>query len=203
MSIAAPVGPIGVLVIRRTLVDGRFIGFISGMGAAAADTFYGILAAFGLTAMTSLLLNYTDFLRLGGGLFLLYVGMSILWKTGHVAPDISFNTPYAKPPLPQSRRHIVSAFMSTFALTIANPMTILAFIAIFAGFSSGDRLSIVASLMMVAGIFIGSACWWLVLSLGISLVRSRMTDGWLVWINRLSSVVIVGFAVAILLSISG
>ncbi len=117
-SIAAPVGPIGILCIRRTLQYGRLSGFCSGLGAAAADTFYGIIAAFGLTLISDFLLEKRIWLHLIGGLFLIYLG----WRT-------FFSKPVEKnQKIPH--KTFTSDFFSTFFLTISNPLTILAYIAI-------------------------------------------------------------------------
>jgi threonine/homoserine/homoserine lactone efflux protein len=120
-SIAAPVGPIGVLCIRRTLADGRLAGFLSGMGAASADMFYGAVAAFGLTAIRDVLLGQSNWLRLVGGIFLLYLGVkTFLSKPAEQAAE-------------SLRNGLFGAYLSTFFLTITNPVTILSFVAIFAG----------------------------------------------------------------------
>ncbi len=122
-AIAAPVGPIGVLCIRRTLADGRMIGFLSGLGAATADTAYGAVAAFGLTALQDVLLRQQLWLRLAGGLFLVYLGLRTF-----------FASPAARPADASERRGRLGAYLSTVGLTLTNPATILAFLVIFAGF---------------------------------------------------------------------
>jgi threonine/homoserine/homoserine lactone efflux protein len=204
ISIAAPVGPIGVLCIRRTLIDGRWLGFISGLGAASADAVYGMLAAFGFTAITSLLLDNSVFLRLFGGAFLLYLGVRTFWYAKRDAPDLDLTKPDT--PTPNDKRTWLSAYSTTFVLTITNPMTILAFVAIFAGLGSSsdaeNSRSLMTSLVMVLGIFVGSAGWWLSLSMGVSLLRRRLNRAWLVGINRFSGGLIVVFALGILLSTS-
>ena len=185
-SIAAPVGPIGVLCIRRTLAEGRAYGFISGLGAATADAFYGCVAGFGLTFITSFLVSQGLWLRLIGGLFLLYLGV----RTFISMPP---NTPTAND---KSRAGLASAYLSTLALTLTNPATILSFAVVFAGLGlasgSGDYL---AAILLVIGVFIGSALWWLLLSGGISLVRDRFTLRALSWVNRLSGILITAFGI--------
>ena len=190
-SIAAPVGPIGVLCIRRTLSDGRLAGLASGLGAATADAFYGSLAGFGLTLVSSFLVSQQTWLRLVGGLFLLYLGV----KTFLSQPAAESGQPV------QTRaRGLLSAYLSTLLLTLTNPLTILSFAAIFAGLglaeTGGDPLS---AGIMVLGVFSGSAAWWLVLSGGVSLLRAKVTTVTLRWINRVAGVVIVGFGVAALI----
>jgi threonine/homoserine/homoserine lactone efflux protein len=189
LSIAAPVGPIGILVIRRTLTEGRWQGLASGLGAATADAVYGTIAAFGLTALSSWLLGIAPALQLVGGGFLLYVGIQTLRAV-----------PAEKPAETRpAAGGLGGAYLSTLLLTITNPMTILAFLGIFAGLgvaNVGDNA--LASLVMVLGVFVGSALWWLLLSGGVSLLRSRFTPRWLLWVNRLSGVVILVFALSIL-----
>lgn len=181
-SIAAPVGPIGVLCIRRTLAEGRLAGFLSGMGAATADMLYGAVAAFGLTAVQELLLGSADWLRIAGGAFLLYLGLKTFTaRPAEGAPRVRRGGP-------------AGAYLSTFLLTITNPMTILSFIAIFAGLRLGESAGDPASAaLMVAGVFLGSAAWWLTLSTGVGLLRERFTPAAMTWVNRLAGAVIFTF----------
>jgi threonine/homoserine/homoserine lactone efflux protein len=186
-SIAAPVGPIGVLCIRRTLADGRLAGFLSGMGAASADMFYGAVAAFGLTAIQDVLLGQSNWLRLIGGIFLLYLGA----KTFLVKP--------AEQVAKSSRGGLFGAYLSTFFLTITNPITILSFIAIFAGLrlvETGGNYA--AASTMVLGVFLGSAIWWFTLSFVVSLLRDRFNTTWKIWINRIAGVIIFSFGIIVL-----
>ena len=188
-SIAAPVGPIGVLCIRRTLAEGRLAGFLSGLGAASADMFYGAVAAFGLTAFQDLLLGGAAWLRILGGAFLLFLGAR------------TFLSRPAEAPAPATRGGLAGAYLTTFFLTITNPMTILSFIAIFAGFrlgeTGGDYFS---ATMMVSGVFLGSAAWWLTLSTGVGLLREKFTPALMVWVNRLAGAIIFGFGVIVFVS---
>jgi threonine/homoserine/homoserine lactone efflux protein len=188
-SIAAPVGPIGILCIRRTLSNGRLSGFISGMGAATADAVYGFIAAFGLTFISNLLIANNDLLSLIGGLFLLYLGIKTL-----------LSRPASEAAKVETRgRGLVGMYLSTLFLTLTNPMTILSFLAIFAGAgiasASSDYLS---AGVIVLGVFGGSAAWWLLLSLGVSLFRSRFDGRVMLWVNRLSGVLIIAFALWVL-----
>lgn len=189
-SIAAPVGPIGVLCIRRTLAEGRLVGLVSGLGAATADMSYGMVAAFGLTAVSSLLVSQTVWLRVVGGLFLLYLGI----RTFLARPG--------ERPASAEGRGLVGAYASTLVLTLTNPPTILSFVAIFAGLGLGDtRGDYWAATQLVTGVFIGSALWWLLLSSGVDLFRSRFTTGRLGWVNRLAGLVILAFGVVTLASL--
>jgi len=189
LSIAAPVGPIGILCIRRTLAEGRLTGFLSGLGAATADMLYGAVAAFGLTVITDLLVGQAEWLRLIGGAFLLYLGIrTFLAKPAERAAQAS-------------RSGLFGSYLSTFFLTITNPMTILSFIAIFAGLRLGDTSGNYASAaLMVLGVFLGSASWWLGLSFGVGLLREKFTPAWMVWVNRTSGVIITAFGVVALVS---
>jgi threonine/homoserine/homoserine lactone efflux protein len=183
-SIAAPVGPIGVLCIRRTLADGRLTGFLSGLGAATADLFYGAIAAFGLTFISDLLVGQAKWLNLIGGLFLVYLGV----KTFLANPS----NESAK----SNANGLFGAYISTFFLTITNPLTILSFIAIFAGIQTKTTdNSYATAVTTTIGVFIGSAAWWLTLSGLISLVRDRFTSEWMKWVNRFAGLIIFTFGI--------
>lgn len=188
-SIAAPVGPVGVLCIRRTLVYGRVSGLFSGLGAATADALYGCVAAFGLTAISGPLLQQQHRLELAGGVFLCYLGV----KTFLAAPSAR--------PVGENRggSSLAAAYGSTFLLTLTNPATILSFAAVFTGLgllNSGRTPN--AAVALVAGVFSGSALWWLVLSGGVSIFREQCTARRLRWVNRASGVVIGGFGLLVL-----
>lgn len=187
LAIAAPVGPIGVLCMRRTLVSGRLAGFVTGLGAAAADATYGALGAFG-TVLAAALVARQDWIATIGGLFLIWLGVS-----GMRRPPAEVE---AAPPT--GAKHLAGFFGSTFLLTLANPATILSFAAIFAGLGlgAGGGGSAAAALRLVGGVFLGSAAWWLFLSIAVGLVRHRLGRGALVWINRLSGLVLLGFGVS-------
>jgi threonine/homoserine/homoserine lactone efflux protein len=190
-SIAAPVGPIGVLCIRRTLAEGRAVGFVSGLGAATADSFYGAIAGFGLTVVSGFLVDQQNWLRLIGGGFLCTLGITVF----RARPAENAAAAGKGGGLP-------GAYLSTLALTLTNPATILSFVAIFAGLgigdAGGDRRT---ALALVAGVFAGSAAWWLILSGGVSLLRARLTPARLRWINRLSGMILAGFGAAVLISV--
>ncbi len=167
-AIAVPVGPIGFLCLRRTLVYGRWTGLVSGLGAATADAFYGLVVALGLTAVSAFLLQIQNWLHLGGGLFLLGLGL----KTALAKPPAA-ESPIT--PLPPKKRGALAAFVSTLVLTLASPATILAFVAIFAGLGLGAKVtSHLHAFELVAGVFIGSATWWLALSLGAGVLREKL-----------------------------
>ncbi len=192
-SIAAPVGPIGVLCIRRTLADGRAAGLVSGLGAASADACYGFIAAFGLTFISNILIDQRIALRLIGGAFLVYLGI----KTLLAKPAEQAQTAVTE------GSHLVAAYASTFFLTVTNPMTIISFAAIFAGLGIANANgNYRTAATLVAGVFLGSALWWLVLSGGVAWLRSRVNSFALQWVNRFSGVIITAFGLVALLSIA-
>jgi threonine/homoserine/homoserine lactone efflux protein len=188
-SIAAPVGPIGILCIRRTLAGGRVSGFVTGLGAATADAIYGCIAGFGLTFISSFLIHQQGWFRLVGGLFLCYLGLKTL---------------LAKPAEQSASAKgdgLLGHYVSTFFLTLTNPMTILAFAAIFAGLGVGSGGGNYASAgVLVSGVFLGSTLWWVILSSGVGLFRKRFSLQALRWVNRISGIIVLGFG---LISILG
>jgi threonine/homoserine/homoserine lactone efflux protein len=188
-AIAAPVGPIGVLCIRRTLAEGRLSGLVTGLGAATADALYGAVAALGLTFVTDLLIGGEVWLRLGGGAFLLYLGVR------------TFLTSPAEQAAPVARGGLLGNYTSTLFLTLTNPTTILSFAAVFAGLGAGDAGGdALLGMVLVPGVFLGSAAWWFVLSGATSLLRARLSARGLRWVNRISGTIIAAFGV---LAVSG
>jgi threonine/homoserine/homoserine lactone efflux protein len=189
-AIAAPVGAIGLLCIRRTLADGRLAGFVSGLGAATADAFYGAVAALGLTAVSGAMVEHQDVVRLVGGIFLLYLGVRTVLSQPAVETGAG------------SPRGLAVAFGSTLALTLTNPTTILSFAAVFAsmglGTTAADRGS---AILMVCGVFLGSALWWLLLSGAVGYFRRALTRDRLTWVNRLSGAALLGFGLVALISL--
>jgi threonine/homoserine/homoserine lactone efflux protein len=200
-SIAAPVGPIGVLCIRRTFADGWRIGLVSGLGAATADATYGAVAAFGLTAISNLLVSGQVWLRLVGGIFLCYLGLrGLLTKPVPAALDAT-TSPSTFPSATHVRNEF-AAYASTVGLTLTNPATILSFAAIFAGLGVGSASrGYLGAALLVAGVFIGSALWWLILSSTIAALRSRFRPDVLGWVGRASGGVLLVFGLLALLSL--
>ena len=189
-AIAAPVGPIGVLCIRRTLAEGRLIGFLSGLGAATADMSYGAVAAFGLTAIRETLAAQQAWLHVVGGVFLLYLGIRTFVAV-----------PAERSSANSVQRGWLMAYLSTLGLTLTNPATILSFALVFTGL----RLSMnggnhVTAAFLVMGVFLGSAAWWLTLSGIVGAFRDRFTARWMLWVNRTAGVIIFAFGVFALLS---
>jgi threonine/homoserine/homoserine lactone efflux protein len=189
--IAAPVGPIGVLCARRTLTHGRRAGFFSGMGAATADAIYGFIAAFGLTFVSNFLVGHQFWLRLIGGTLLCFLGAKTL-----------ISVPREDSELPQSARKYAGMYTSTFLLTLTNPMTIFSFAAVFAGFGlAGTKGSVTSAGILILGVFLGSAIWWLLLVSIFSLFKKRFEHHELQWVNRIAGLIIAGSGILALLSL--
>ncbi len=180
-SIAAPVGPIGLLCIRRSLTDGRRVGLAIGLGAATADAAYGCVAGFGLTAVSGFLVGQRFWLGLLGGLFLCYLGTR------------TFFTKAAQNEATLGANQVLPAYFSTLLLTLTNPMTIVSFLAVFAGLGLGASSDCRAAGALVVGVFFGSALWWLLLSSAVAFFRSRVNSGWMTAINKMSGLVIFAF----------
>jgi threonine/homoserine/homoserine lactone efflux protein len=190
--IAAGIGPISLLVIRRTFQAGRVVGLASGLGVATADATYGGIAAFGLTAVTDVLVGGERILGLLGGLFLIWLA----WRT------VRSSQPTAAT-IAERRGGLGSAYISILGLTLTNPLTILSFAALFAGLGITNRTALDAALMTL-GVFAGSACWWLVLTTTVALLRSRVTPRVLRGVTAASGLLIGLFGlVAIVLAIRG
>ncbi|AMP01347.1 lysE type translocator family protein [Collimonas arenae] len=183
LSIAAPVGPVGLLCIQRTLMHGPRIGFVSGLGAASADAVYGAVGAFGLAAVTHFFVALATPLALCGAFFLSWMGIRMLFArpAGEAAVAVDTMRPHR-------------AFASVFALTLTNPMTILSFVAVFASISGNAAVGGGDAGIMVLGIGCGSALWWLTLALGISVVRHKIDQGTMRRINQLAGLFLIGFA---------
>lgn len=181
-SIAAPVGPIGVLVIKRTLGQGRIYGIVSGIGAASADAVYGLIAGLGLTFITNFFIGLQFWFHLAGGVFLCYLGIKI------AISEASEN------PARVQGKHLFGAYSSVFLLTLTNPITVLSFVGIFSGLglTQANEGSVVT---MVLGVFIGSGIWWLLLCFVVGFFREVLKKQIFKWINRLSGLIIFIFGI--------
>lgn len=189
VSIAAPVGPIGILCIHRTLAKGMIIGFISGLGAATADAIYGSIAAFGISAVSVFFLDHQSYLRIIGGTFLLYLGYT------------TFKSRPAKVAANASGEGPLGAYASTLFLTITNPLTIMSFAAVFAGLGIGAiGENYISSVLLVTGVFLGSMLWWLTLSGMVNVLRHNFNQQRLKLVNQLSGLIIIGFGIASFIS---
>jgi threonine/homoserine/homoserine lactone efflux protein len=190
LSIAAPIGPISILCIKRTLSNGFFNGLISGLGAATADGVYSFLALIGISRVSELLINSQYIIHLIGGLFLIYLSYIIFKST----------------PVKDSKKNynigLINSYLSTLFLTIVNPMTILSFGAIFAGVGLVNKnIQFSSSIFPIFGVFLGSTLWWLFLCSTINLMREKFNQKVLIIINKLSAIVIFGFGIISLISI--
>ncbi|HVW22639.1 MAG TPA: LysE family transporter [Opitutaceae bacterium] len=180
--IASPIGPVGVLCIRRTLTEGKTVGLFTVLGAATVDAFYGMVAALGLTAVSKVLMAHQVLFRLGAGLFLLVLGIQMFFH---------------KPPQPKegpAARNLPAAYFSTLLLMLANPFIILSFLAVFAAL--GLHTTGIADLeagWLCAGLFLGSAAWWLIFALARAGLKERLTHGGLRAINLAAGTLICGF----------
>ena len=181
-AISVPVGPIGLLCIRRSLADGRLVGFVCGLGAAAADVLYMMVAALGLTAVTSALMGHRGEFQLGGGVLMLVAGGVTFFS--HPATKAA---PAARP------TSLRMAFGSTLLLTLMNPSTIVSFLAILAAVGVNASHGLWAGVALIVGVFIGSAGWWLILSLTASRLGRSLRHGGLLMLNRISGGLIIGF----------
>ena len=183
--IAVPVGPVGVMCVRRTIFASKLAGFVSGLGAATADAIFGCIAAFGLTFISDWLFDYQQELRIAGAAYLLWVGGSALFAP----PEIT----------PRSRRRAeFRDFLSTFALTLTNPITIVAFLAIFSAILASGKATPDRAAILVLGVWLGSLLWWLALSFGLSSLLHSFGPSQLQWINRGSGTILLLSGAALL-----
>ncbi len=178
-AMAVPIGPIGIICIRKTLTEGRMRGLIIGLGAATADMLYGSIAAFGLTVISDTLLSQRIWIRLVGGMLLLYLGLC------------TFRA-YAKDPkieIQSSGR--LRSYFTTIFLTLTNPLTVFAFIAVFAALGLGNGLSFFSASALVAGVFTGSCLWFVSLSSGATLFRRKLDMVGMQWVNKIAGILII------------
>ena len=177
--IAVPAGPVGALCVRRTLFEGALFGIVSAIGAALADMVFGLIAGFGLTVVRDWLLGYQDVLAAGGGVYLLYVGCRSLFRGAELEPQ------------PLTGEKLAAAFASSFVLSISNPITLVAFAAIFAkiGFEGGEA-DYVGVGVLVLGVLLGSLIWWLGLTLAVAAAKRFARRAHFSWINRISGTIL-------------
>ncbi len=182
---AIPIGPIGIMCIRKTLTEGRLSGLIIGLGAATADLFYGCVAVFGLTVISDTLSDQRIWIRIVGGALLFFLGI----KTFRAQPK--------DPKLKISGSGRLRSYFTVVILTLTNPLTIFAFIAVFAAFGLGDGLSFLSAVVLVAGVFIGSCLWFFLLTSGTILFRKKLDLVGLKWVNKIAGILIIisGFIV--------
>lgn len=182
VSASIPLGPIGVLVVQRTLNKGHLSGFVSGLGAALSDTIYAIIAGFSLSFIVGFIETQLLWIQIFGAIILISLGLKI------------FNTN----PAIQLRRQkkkttsLIQDFFSTFALTVANPLAVFLFMAFFAGFRVvGSQNTLIDNLLLIGGVFVGAATWWLILSSLVNMFRSKINLRRLFWINKIAGSTII------------
>lgn len=185
LLIAIPVGPVGILCVHRVMAKGRLAGLFSGLGAAVADGLYGAVAAFGLTLISNFLLERSFWIRLFGGIFIVFIGVKMYFA--RPATDIKDDVPNT----------LVRDFLSTFIITITNPLTIMGFLAIFAGLNLIDpQRGLLDASILVSGVVAGSGIWWLALVLIFGFVRSKFDFSYLNAVNKIVGVLIVILGIA-------
>jgi threonine/homoserine/homoserine lactone efflux protein len=186
--IAVPVGPVGVMCVRRTIFQGKLAGFVSGLGAATADALFGFIAAFGLTFVSDWLIDYQQWLRVAGGCYLVYVGGAALLAQYEASLQ-------SKP----DAESLFRDYLSTFALTLTNPITILAFLGIFSAVGlAGDGATFARAAILVVGVWLGSLLWWLALVYGLGMLFRSFGPRHLTWINRASGTILLISGAALL-----
>lgn len=192
--VSIPLGPMGVLIIQKTLHKGALSGFIAGMGAASADLFYATVAAFGLGFVINIVQAHELLLQVIGGIFLIAVGLKIY-----------FDNPIRQ--IRQRRQGRVSKtgllgdYLSLFFLTVSNPITVVVFMAVFAGMSVfGESSSLLGEVLVVAGVLLGGGIWWYTLSTLVNIFRRKFRLRVLVTINRVSGMIIAILGALVILS---
>ena len=191
LVVAVPVGPLGLLCINRALAMGPTYGLFSGLGVATADALAAAIAALSITLVSGFLSEYQLILRLIGGAFLCYLGYTI----------------YRTEPVTQARikdiNGLFGAYATTFFLTFSNPVTILSFVAIYAGWHVPSlNGQYIAAATLTIGVFIGSALWWVVLFIGLEAFHEKFNLRFLFWVHRVSGAIIAALGVVVLFSLS-
>ena len=188
-AMAVPIGPIGIMCIRKTLAEGHSRGLMIGLGGATADSLYGVIAAFGLTFVSDLIARQELWVHLVGGALLLFLGVR------------TFRARRKDPILPFDNKGLLVSFASSFVLALTNPVTIFAFIAVFAAFGLGRQLTVIAAYLLVFGVFAGSFLWFLTLSFVATFFRKKLNRGGLRVVNRIAGVLIILSGVAAFVSL--
>ena len=194
LMVSIPLGPMGVLIIQKTLHKGALSGFIAGMGAASADLFYAAVAAFGLGFVINIVQAHELLLQIIGGIFLIVIGLKIY-----------FDNPIRQ--IRQRRQGRVSKtgllgdYLSLFFLTVSNPITVVVFMAVFAGMSVfGESSSLLGEVLVVAGVLLGGGVWWYTLSTLVNIFRKKFRLRVQITINRVSGMIITILGALVILS---
>lgn len=188
-AMAVPVGPIGIMCIRKTLTEGQLRALIIGLGAATADLLYGCVAAFGLTVVSNTLVGQRIWIRLVGGTLLVFLGIR------------TFRAHPANPNIPINNSGMLRSYLTTVFLTLTNPLTIFVFIAVFAALGLGSGLGQFSASALVVGVFIGSWLWFLSLSSGVRLFRKKLDSVGLRWVNKIAGMLIIVSGVIAIVSL--
>ena len=188
-AMAVPIGPVGVLCIRKTLAEGHVRGLIVGLGAATVDALYSSIAAFGLTFVSDVIASQSLWVRLVGGCLLVYLGVRIFRAKGDDST------------IPFEGKGMLGSYISAFLLALTNPVTIFAFVAVFAAFGLGHTLSILSATILVFGVIIGSCLWFLILGVVARFFRKKLNSDGLRWVNRIAGVLLVVSGVAAFVSL--
>ncbi len=192
LSASIPLGPIGVLCIQRTIMKGKKAGFVSGLGAATADGVFAILAGFGVSVVIDSLIEYQDALKIIGAVVLAIMGAKLVTTN----PAKQVRQPKKK------NKKLWGDFASFFALTISNPMYLFVFIAVFAGFGLvGTESNTASVLLLIAGILAGASLWWFTLTSIVSMFRSKFRLRRILYLNRITGVVIIFFGIFVFISV--
>jgi threonine/homoserine/homoserine lactone efflux protein len=191
VSVSAPLGPLGVLCIQRTINKGLLSGFVSGLGAAVADILYASVAGFGISIIADFLKDHQEIIRAIGGLIVLVVGIMIFRSN----PVKQFRQQKMQ------KRSYVSDFVSSIFITITNPLTIVFFGAVFAGFGLDETTTINPVVLTLLGIFLGALTWWLGLTILVNIFRNKIRLRNLYWINKITGILVAIFGLAVFISI--
>jgi threonine/homoserine/homoserine lactone efflux protein len=178
-AMAVPIGPIGVMCIRKTLAEGHSRGLIIGIGAATADSLFGSIAAFGLTFLSDVITSEQLWLSIVGGVLLLFLGVR------------TFRAKHKDPIIPFDNNGLLGSFVSAFILALTNPVTVFAFLAVFAAFGLGHGLMIIPACLLVLGVFAGSWLWFLILGYASTFFRTRLDSGGLRRVNGIAGGLII------------
>ncbi len=186
IAVAAPIGPVGTLCINRTLHRGFLAGMAGGIGAAFADAFFAAVAAVGMAAFTLTIAAFEGPLKIGGGLFMVALGLHSM--TPHPGKTVAT----------LSKRGLIRTVGASFLLTLANPITVLSFAAIFAALGMAEAAEWLYAILVVGGVLVGALGWWLLLCSCVAMARHRLQGGFARWASRLSGGMIVMFGLAAL-----
>jgi threonine/homoserine/homoserine lactone efflux protein len=178
-AMAVPIGPAGILCIRKTLAEGRARGLIIGLGAATADMLCGSIAAFGLTFVLDAIATHQFWLRLFGGILILFLGIKTLGTKHEDAPSAL------------DKKGLLGSYASAVLLGITNPVTVFAFVAVFAAFGLGQKLHVISAYIPVVGVFAGSCLWFLMLGYIATFFRKKLDSGGLKLVNKIAGILII------------